>query len=745
MTENTTTSIPAELEQRAEAGDAKAQFELACYYAAFCNAEPNEELAFMWLTKSAENGLANAQLALGYAYCNRTVMRDQLSDNTRDKEWMQSRVVSGPYVDEPIPFFVGFGPANRRAGDDPALAFLWFRKSADQGDPEALYWIGRCYEFGIGVGQNDGQAFEAYKKAADQGFGLAFEKVAQCYFKGQGVKQDDIQAADWYLKASTPWSIDLQLFEGSDSATQWLIDRRYPVALRYFERGEYKHGMSWIMNAVMDGNNEACNWPIGAYLSLTLPNDTDKENEEKFFSFAFNGCRNELNGVNAPEAYLLLGVLYLSGRGVEQNHERAFKCFLEADQINGEPQEGGRNEWLSSFIRMFLLICLVQGKGTEKDLETAKKHLSFIEYDFEAVGRILVKGLNAMSIERMLNNRLFIDNLIFSFYFGNKEYERAEQHIKNSEDEDAMGAYVKKLCLDKIERDKKLTEANEKLLEKEKELEETMAMFAHKFRSPLDAIIYNTEHEHQEKLYKQAAQTMRGLLDIFSMIATDSETLVPKIQQDSYGSGRLATVLERTLDMILLHLLSAPAAAKIQQHYLRYAKAHGLCDAELSDRVWKEEYFELERQLQVDWEHCYAQLLADSATLEQRLDWLEQRFFKLEVRGFERSDIQFREYGDTESLLTIVLNEILVNAFKYYASPTRQPVVLEWLESDHYQLLRCQNPSQRNERNKLKGSRKGHVFLSSLARKTASEFSKPKVQDAFVLEFGFASELLISS
>jgi hypothetical protein len=238
---------------------------------------------------------------------------------------------------------------------------------------------------------------------------------------------------------------------------------------------------------------------------------------------------------------------------------------------------------------------------------------------------------------------------------------------------------------------------------------------------------------------------MRGLLDIFSMIATDSETLVPKIQQDSYGSGRLATVLERTLDMILLHLLSAPAAAKIQQHYLCYAKTHDLCDAELSDRIWKEEYFELERQLQLEWEQSYAQLLADSVTLEQRLDWLEQRFFKLEVHGFERSDIQFKEYGDTESLLTIVLNEVLVNAFKYYGSPTRQSVVLEWLDRDRYQILRCQNPSQRNERNKLKGSRKGHVFLSSLARKTTSEFSKPKAQDEFVLEFGFMSELLISS
>lgn len=745
MTENTTASTPAELEQRAEAGDGKAQFELACHYAAFSNAEPNEELAFMWLTKSAENGLANAQLALGYAYCNRTVMRDQLFDNTRDKEWMQSRLVFGPYVDKPIPFFVGFGLANRRAGDDPALAFLWFRKSADQGDPEALYWIGRCYELGMGVDQSEEQAFDAYKKAADQGFGLAFEKVAQCYFKGQGVKQDDMQAATWYSKAASPWSIDLELLEGSDSAKQWLNEKRYSLALRYFERGEYKHGMSGMMDAVMEGNVDACNWPIGAYLSLTLPSGMDKENEEKFFSFAFNLCRNELNGENAPEAYLLLGVLYLSERGVEQNHKRAFECFSEADRLNGEPQEGDRNEWLSSFIRMFLLICLVQGKGTEKDLKTAKNYLSSIEYDFEAVGRILVKGLSAMSIERMLNNRVFIDQLIFSFYFENKEYERAEQHIKNSEDEDAMGAYVKKLCLDKIERDKKLTEANEKLLEKEKELEETMAMFAHKFRSPLDAIIYNTTHDNQPALYTEAAQTMRGLLDVFSIISTDETVLKARLKQDNQGACNLMVVFGTTLDMIMLHLLSISGSEKIQQHYMAYAKAQGLCDDNVSYKIWNEDFLELERKLQGEWQQAYAYLLNESADLDTRLLWLEQHFFKLELAGFDSAGIHFKEHGITASFLTILLNEILVNAFKYYSSADKQPVTLQWKARNGYQVLSCRNPSVRSERAAQKGSGKGHTFLSGLARKTGSQFSKPMPQDNFVLEFAIANELLISN
>ena len=212
--------------------------------------------------------------------------------------------------------------------------------------------------------------------------------------------------------------------------------------------------------------------------------------------------------------------------------------------------------------------------------------------------------------------------------------------------------------------------------------------------------------------------------------------------QDMQGDSGLLPVFDNTLNMIMMHVLSVSGAEKIQQHYISYAKSHGLCGPDISRKVWNEEHYELERQLQTDWEQSYADLLNRSATLEQRLSWIEERFFKLELHGFERTDIQFKAYGITESFLTILLNEILVNAFKYYSSADRQPVRLEWTELDVHHWLICCNPSIRNERSRLKGSGKGHVFLSALARKTGSQFSKPKPLDDFVLEFGIPNELL---
>lgn len=272
-----------------------------------------------------------------------------------------------------------------------------------------------------------------------------------------------------------------------------------------------------------------------------------------------------------------------------------------------------------------------------------------------------------------------------------------------------------------------------------------MSMFAHKFRSPLDAIIYNTTHENQVKLYTEAAQTMRGLLDIFSLISTDAALLKRKLMADNYGNDRLATTFSKALDMVLLHLLTNSNREKVRQHYIAHAKLNGKVDSNISRKVWREDYFELEQSLQTEWEQDFATLILQSASLAEKLDWIARYFFPIQLIGFDREGIEFEEYGITESLLMMVINEIVVNVFKYYSSETKQPVIIEWSEMDGSQVIICRNPSYGSERTIFKGSQKGHVFLSTLARNIGSHFVKPIPQDEFVVEFGIPNELLISN
>jgi tetratricopeptide (TPR) repeat protein len=302
-----------------------------------------------------------------------------------------------------------------------------------------------------------------------------------------------------------------------------------------------------------------------------------------------------------------------------------------------------------------------------------------------------------------------------------------------------------KYAIELIESKNELKNIERKLQAKDKELEDMMSMFAHKFRSPLDAIIYNTTHDKDAKLYTESANTMRGLLDIFSIISADDKILTDKIKNDSKGNATLMSVLNKNLNMTLLHLLSVSGMSKIHQHYMNYAKAQGKITDAVSYKEWCNDYFEMEGALQKQWEQEFSALLNQSASLAERLQWLEHYFFKLDIIGFEIESIQFKEYETTESFLFILMNEILVNAFKYYASENKQPVVLEWTATENDQILSCRNPSIRRERDQHKGSGKGHTFLSALARKTGCKFTKPKPQDDFLLEFSIPNQLLLSN
>lgn len=67
MTAQTTASI-AELQQKAQAGDAQAQFVLALRYANGDGVEKDEVVAFDWHKQAAELGHGDAQFALGLFY-----------------------------------------------------------------------------------------------------------------------------------------------------------------------------------------------------------------------------------------------------------------------------------------------------------------------------------------------------------------------------------------------------------------------------------------------------------------------------------------------------------------------------------------------------------------------------------------------------------------------------------------------------------------------------------------------------
>jgi len=75
------------------------------------------------------------------------------------------------------------------------------KAAAEKGHKKAQYRLGRCYDKGYGVAENNTLAFEWYQKSAAQDYAKAQYALSRCYLKGKGVAVDEAMAKKWITKA----------------------------------------------------------------------------------------------------------------------------------------------------------------------------------------------------------------------------------------------------------------------------------------------------------------------------------------------------------------------------------------------------------------------------------------------------------------------------------------------------------------------------------------------------------------
>jgi len=85
--------------------------------------------------------------------------------------------------------------------EDDKQAFAWYMKSAEQGFPKAIYEVGKCYKNGEGVAEDRAKAFQYFTKAAKLDNGDAQLALGKCYLKGKGTAEDKEKAKQWFIKA----------------------------------------------------------------------------------------------------------------------------------------------------------------------------------------------------------------------------------------------------------------------------------------------------------------------------------------------------------------------------------------------------------------------------------------------------------------------------------------------------------------------------------------------------------------
>ena len=106
----------------------------------------------------------------------------------------------------PLVAHAGFDDAVQAYGTgDYAGALAEFKVLADQGKPEAQYFMGLFYHNGFGVPRDQIESAKWFMKAARQGDARSQYYVGIMAEKGQGVEKDPVAAHMWLsLSAASP-------------------------------------------------------------------------------------------------------------------------------------------------------------------------------------------------------------------------------------------------------------------------------------------------------------------------------------------------------------------------------------------------------------------------------------------------------------------------------------------------------------------------------------------------------------
>lgn len=233
----------------------------------------------------------------------------------------------------------------------PELQAIMERAKA--GDAAARAELGRAYEDGKGVPQDDVKAAEWFRKAADQGNAQAQNSLGVMYALGRGVARDKEEAVRWYRKA----------------AKGGLSEGFYNVAISYFNGegvpGDLQLAYAYMMIAQSKGNPQAAE--------------------------ALQHMGDELHGRVDFSKFRLAGI-YEQGDEVPQDFAAAATLYRELAAL------GPRQGFFVAQAEFRLCQFCVTGRGVPKDFVQAASRCKAAAQQgvyaaYVVLGRMAEKGL----------------------------------------------------------------------------------------------------------------------------------------------------------------------------------------------------------------------------------------------------------------------------------------------------------------------------------------------------------------
>jgi len=191
--------------------------------------------------------------------------------------------------------------------NDYTVAFTKFKTLAENKNPAAQYAVGRMYENGNGVAEDEGEAVRWYRAAAGQGYAFAQDKLGGLYANGgDGLPQNTGEALRWFGLAVAQGCASAQRNLGVLYVTGNGVSQDPKEAMRLFQL------------AAAQGDARACFF-IGNLYSSGLGVTLDVPEALRWYVKAAE--------LGLAEAQYNVGVMYAKAKGVPQDYEKAFQWF----------------------------------------------------------------------------------------------------------------------------------------------------------------------------------------------------------------------------------------------------------------------------------------------------------------------------------------------------------------------------------------------------------------------------------
>lgn len=263
----------AESTQRARAGNVQEQLRLAKFHATgtdpeFGDGHRNPSEALSWFERAAEQGHAEAQVALAVAYKKGLNVKKNASEAVN---WWRRAAEQGHAEAQ----FCLADAISRGEGieQNKKLAAYWWRKSAESGFVASQYNLGTALASGVGCEKNTVEALHWLMKAAKAGDHEAQFNVGYLHETGDGIPQDFQEAFRWYEKASGQNDADAQL-----ALAKMFLDGRGTIR-------DYEQARKLLLLAAENGNSRAF-YNLGLAYSISTSAFVDPVEAHAWFNLA---------------------------------------------------------------------------------------------------------------------------------------------------------------------------------------------------------------------------------------------------------------------------------------------------------------------------------------------------------------------------------------------------------------------------------------------------------------------------